>query len=111
MTALSPTEALLRLIEAAEGFPVPDHGFYAEWHSVLDDARAALAAAKPVSASDCLPGPKDCNEDGMVWCSGNCDGYETDPEERYLWALSRIEDENGCATHWLPANALPLITP
>ena len=41
---LTIREALQRVLTAAEAFPVPAEGFYATWHGVLDDARAALAA-------------------------------------------------------------------
>jgi hypothetical protein len=40
---LTIREALQRVLAAAEAFPVPAEGFYATWHGVLDDARAALA--------------------------------------------------------------------
>jgi hypothetical protein len=41
---LTIREALQRVLTAAEALPVPAEGFYATWHGVLDDARAALAA-------------------------------------------------------------------
>lgn len=82
-------------------------------------ARAVLArygrpAITPIPVSERLPGPEDCDADGFCWCSGSCSGYDTDPDERFLWSLSRIADENDycdpvklSCTHWLPFHALP----
>ena len=78
-------------------------------------------AIEPVPVSERLPGPEDCDAEGLCWCNGSCSGYEqdygTDPDERLLWVLSRITEENEYSdpgklscTHWLPHHALPVPT-
>ncbi|NBW18408.1 MAG: hypothetical protein EBR82_61580 [Caulobacteraceae bacterium] len=91
---------------------------------IVEHCRAVLArwgrpAVEPVPVSERLPGPEDCDVEGLCWCSGSCSGYEQDfvtaPDERLLWVLSRITEENDyrdsgklSCTHWLPHWALPV---
>jgi hypothetical protein len=78
--------------------------------STAIDPRVASDAPVPVAVSDRLPGKDDCNNEGFYWCNGKC-SYDSS-DERFLWVLSRIEDENEemdfpPCTHWLPYGALP----
>jgi hypothetical protein len=68
----------------------------------------AAHAIQPVPVSERLPGPEDCNAEGMCW------QWEPDINGRHplgAWRLQHgdwLSDPDGDATHWLPANALPL---
>jgi hypothetical protein len=65
----------------------------------------------PIPFAKRLPEPYECNEEGLYWCNGVCGGYfdkEETPVDRRLWVLSRAEDEEDQATHWLPFEALPM---
>jgi hypothetical protein len=67
-----------------------------------DFARAILARFgghhAPVPVSERLPGPEDCNVDGMVWW-----------RRGGKWVLLNMRQAQVLGyTHWLPAHALPL---
>jgi hypothetical protein len=71
----------------------------------------------PIPFSDRLPEPDDCSPDGRYWCSNSWIDEGPDPENRFLWTLSRVEDKmvygpsgGSFCTHWLPFHALPLPT-
>jgi hypothetical protein len=66
--------------------------------------RAALAhwrrpAIKPVSVSERLPGPEDCDAEGRCWW------WDEDDD---MWRLSEHRPCILCCTHWLPWHALPV---
>ena len=52
----------------------------------------------PVSISERLPGPEDCDAIGCCWWYSASHG----------WELYHREKGPGTSTHWLPAHALPL---
>jgi len=90
---------------------VHDDGAGTEWNQWSGGVNGIFSDAPvPVAFSDRLPNKNDCNEEGFYWCNGKC-LYEDG--ERFLWVLSRIEDENEYqdlppfCTHWLPYGALP----
>jgi hypothetical protein len=72
-------------------------------------ARAALAqpepegpTPQPVPVSERLPGPEDCDAEGLCWwwCS---------PAERWLrCGIPEPDPSSHVHTHWLPARALPV---
>ena len=76
---------------------------------VMGRARAALAepeppAVAPIPVSERSPNEEDCDEKGRCWHAFLLCGDPT-------WTL----DDYNCiprlgSTHWLPANALPLLT-
>jgi len=112
-----PTDEELQ--ELASGFFTPT-----EFHFV-DFARAALTrwgrpAIEPVSVTERLPGPEDCDAEGRCWLLTVEDDY---PQ----WRLHSIQgaqpggymiwvpvDSDGTmvdcfyTSHWLPAHALPM---
>jgi hypothetical protein len=75
--------------------------------SVLD--RWGRPAPQPVSVRERLPGPEDCDAEGMCW------GWWTDPTSEYweyVGVSAPIEPYGSYIprsghTHWLPANAIP----
>ena len=109
--AEGPTdEELLESAAKALGYksiPSDETCLTAEAGEILAYARAALArwgrpAAAPVPASERLPGPEDCDEQGRYW--GLVMGCEA-------WVLAKGNPRLVCITHWLSANALPLPAP
>jgi hypothetical protein len=70
-------------------------------------ARAAdllerLIPPQPIPVSERLPGPEDCDAEGLCWwwCS---------PAERWLrCGIPRPDPTSQIHTHWLPAHALPV---
>ena len=78
---------------------------------LIDRARALLdqPEPQPVPVSERLPGPEDCDAEGMYW------GWWTDPMSEYweyVGVSAPIEPYGSYIpraghTHWLPANALP----
>ena len=79
---------------------------------VVDLARAVLARwghqpappaqrhPQPVPVSERLPGPEDCDGEGLCWVWNRT---------AYTWGVFRLDPT--VHSHWLPANALPLPLP
>ena len=68
------------------------------------------SSLQPISVTERLPGPEDCNSDGDVWAWRRFDS-EGDMDNGDFWCLAFcewLEDEDCGFTHWLPAHALPL---
>jgi hypothetical protein len=104
-------EEAAKLIHASMRFAVPDNHYTRDWvergNSLMQDearrtARAVLArsAVEPVPVSERLPGPGDCDAEGVCWWWSRdmtgwflCFAASGDPSE---W------------THWLPHYALPV---
>ena len=63
---------------------------------------------QPVTVSERLPGPEDCDEQGKCWwltlavTEGGRGGYST------FWELTTFRAAVRSGSHWLPFNALPL---
>jgi hypothetical protein len=107
-----PTDAeLIRAYQAAYQ-PAWERGEYYGCH--VDGLRAVLArwgrpAIEPVSVSERLPGPEDCDAEGQCWL------WRTDGIEEF-WELVipsyNIHEYNWTSqwkyTHWLPHWALPV---
>jgi hypothetical protein len=81
----------------------------------VDHSRAVLArwgnhpALQPISVSERLPGPEDCDREGNVWAWRRFDP-ENGIDNGDFWCLASCEwlgDEDSGFTHWLPAHALP----
>ena len=71
-------------------------------------ARAVLArwgrpTPQPVAVSERLPGPEDCNAEGMCWWLIEPYPRPVGPGGKF-WSLCRYFPGSA---HWLPANALP----
>jgi len=82
----------------------------------VDHSRAVLArwgnhpALQPISVSERLPGPEDCDREGNVWAWRRFDP-ENGIDNGDFWCLASCEwlgDEDSGFTHWLPAHALPV---
>ena len=77
-------------------------------------ARAVLArwgrpASQPAAVSERLPGPEDCDEQGLCWLWERDCGY-TGRKWALVdraWSLSQTDEDLSVYTHWLSANALP----
>jgi hypothetical protein len=70
-------------------------------------ARAALArwgrpAIEPVPVSERLPGPEDCDEEGLCWW------WDSDCRQTEAWCRGLSEYASGSYSHWLPHWALPV---
>jgi hypothetical protein len=76
----------------------------------------ASARPHPISVSERLPGPKNCNGEGKCWW-WHPNHMEDDFGDDWVllnreWADSRHDsDDSPIYTHWLPANALPIPNP
>ena len=88
----------------------PHEGAHPSWCAAMERAAELLQrqALVPVSVSERLPGPEDCDEEGRCWW-----WYPPVPEQNYgYWIYednavperSRLEWPDS----WLPAHALPL---
>ena len=66
-------------------------------------ARCGTPTAQPVPVSERLPGPEDCDSEGMCWWWDEDDDMWRLRSEHRHWLL--------CWTHWLPHWALPVPTP
>ena len=89
---------------------------------VVDHARAVLArwgshVLQPIPVSERLPGPEDCDGQGMCWWwhpshreSDAPEGWMQRPREWGFVRVRYISDGALVCTHWLPAHALPLPT-
>jgi hypothetical protein len=78
----------------------------AEELGTIDLVRRALArwgrpAIGPVSVSERLPGPEDCDTEGRCWF-GTPSGYATGA----IWTHRKAEQRRSWDTHWLPHWAL-----
>ncbi len=103
-----PTDdELLEVAAKALGYksiPSDETCLTAEAGELLAYARAVLArwgrpAIKPVPVSERLPGPEDCDAEGMCWWW--CHRHES-------WEFHSSQDHY---MHWLPHWALPVPTP
>ena len=64
-------------------------------------ARWGTPAIQPVPASESLPEPEDCDEQGRCWVFDDQLGLP-------WWTLIKVQGESmDSDMHWLPANALP----
>jgi hypothetical protein len=80
-----------------------------EFFSSIKKDVSEQVSAQPVSASERLPSPVDCDVDGRCWW------WWTDPmDEHWEFGCLPISIEQSLSmsragyTHWLPANALPV---
>jgi hypothetical protein len=115
---VAPTDAEIeeaaKLIHASMRFAVPDNHYTRDWvergNSLMQDearrtARAALAswgrpAIEPVPVSERLPGPDDCDAEGLCWWWSR---------DITAWCLCFAADGDSSEwTHWLPHWALPV---
>ena len=119
-----PSRAVLARWGHPAAPPVPtrwsgdlEYGFETGWEA----ARALLAeadgpavldgrepASVPVAVSERLPRAEDCNALGSCW---QWERYINGHYPPAAWVLQHgdwLSDPDGEATHWLPANALPL---
>ena len=85
-----------------------DHywAFDLQHDDVAGVVRAALArwgrpAIEPVPVSERLPGPEDCDAEGLCWW------WEPDCEQPEAWCIG-LPEYCGSSTHWLPHWALPV---
>ena len=64
---------------------------------------------QPVAASERLPGPDDCDEQGRCWLWERDCGYNGRKWALVdrAWALRQSDEDLSVYTHWLHANALP----
>ena len=68
------------------------------------------SSLQPISVTERLPGPEDCDREGDVWAWRRFDP-EGDMDNGDFWCLASCEwlgDEDSGFTHWLPAHALPV---
>jgi hypothetical protein len=83
-----------------------------EIHALAAEARALLAqpepqgptgrpAIEPVPVSERLPGPEDCDAEGLCWW------WEPDCEQPEAWCIG-LPEYCSSSTHWLPHWALPV---
>jgi hypothetical protein len=64
-------------------------------------ARWGTPAIEPVPVSERLPGPADCDAEGLCWW------WEPDCEQPEAWCIG-LPEYCGSSTHWLPRWALPV---
>jgi hypothetical protein len=67
-------------------------------------ARFGRPAIGPVSVSERLPGPEDCDAEGCCWW------WEPDCEQPEAWCIG-LPEYCSSSTHWLPHWALPVPAP
>jgi hypothetical protein len=68
------------------------------------------SSLQPISVTERLPGPEDCDREGNVWAWRRFDP-ENGIDNGDFWCLASCEwlgDEDSGFTHWLPAHALPV---
>ncbi len=68
------------------------------------------SSLQPISVSERLPGPEDCDREGNAWAWRRFDP-EGGIDNGDFWCLASCEwlgDEDSGFTHWLPAHALPV---
>ena len=114
-------EEAAKLIHASMRFAVPDNHYTRDWvergNSLMQDearrtARAALTryarpTIQPVSVSERLPGPEDCDGDGRCWWF-----MPEDDEQPSNWCQPPAREIRFYGnTHWLPYHALPTPEP
>ena len=113
--AVGPSELELEAIELAlwdkhrtKGGGGEEFMYDNDFSYALKEYRAALAkwgrpTPQPVPLSERLPGPEDCNAEGMCWWLIEPYPRPVGPGGKF-WSLSRYYPG---AAHWLPAHALP----
>ena len=109
-TAIEPYE--ISGITPGEYEPETECAVEAYGSELIAYARAVLArwgrpTPQPVPLSERLPGPEDCNAEGMCWWLIEPYPRPVGPGGK-LWSLCRYFPGSA---HWLPAHALPLPTP
>ena len=62
----------------------------------------------PVPVTERLPGPEDCDEEGLCWWFSPADPPAGTFGVAACWVLRKHEPEDDFRTHWLPSTALPL---
>jgi hypothetical protein len=108
-------EAIDRLLSQGESPANPGSRLILTVHvedlgPLAEDARAALNAPPlaPIPASERLPGPEDCDDQGRCWwltvaaTEGGAGGYLT------YWSLATHRESVRSSRHWLPHWAIPL---
>jgi hypothetical protein len=65
-------------------------------------ARWGRPAIEPVPVSERLPGPEDCDEEGLCWW------WDPDCRQTEAWCRGLSEYASGSYSHWLPHWALPV---
>jgi hypothetical protein len=81
-------------------------------HALATEARWFLAqpepqgpsrpAIEPVPVSERLPGPEDCDAEGLCWW------WDSDCRQTEAWCRGLSEYASGSYSHWLPHWALPV---
>jgi hypothetical protein len=81
--------------------------------TLLQQQAAPSPVVAPVPASERLPGPEDCDEQGRCWLWERDCGYSGCKWALVdrTWSLSQSDEDLSVYTHWLAAHALPLPTP
>jgi hypothetical protein len=87
------------------------HGLFA-FYIATHAARWGRPAAAPVPVSERLPGPEDCDAEGLCWLWERDCGYSGRKWALVdqAWSLSQSDEDLPAYTHWLPAHALPVPT-
>jgi hypothetical protein len=71
--------------------------------SAVSELRSIRSAIEPVSVSERLPGPEDCDAEGRCWWWN----VTMDPDSPNWWSLESIEYIE-TEPYWLPHWALPV---
>lgn len=74
----------------------------------IDELMRLRAQQTPVPVSERLPGPGDCDEEGLCWWFSPADPSAGTFGVAACWVLRKHEPEDDFRTHWLPVHALPL---
>jgi len=70
--------------------------------SAVSELRSIRSAIEPVSVSERLPGPEDCDAEGRCW-------YWDPEESNERWDfMPKVDRRTTTWTHWLPHHALPV---
>ena len=109
---VAPTDEELPMPAAIRDMPEQQQRWYAlGWRAAL--ARHGTPTIQPVSVSERLPEPEDCDAEGRCWWWHPAhieDDFDNDwVLLNHEWAglVLRDSDNSPIYTHWLPANALP----
>jgi hypothetical protein len=95
-----PTDAELITMWATTRYIDQPEGGLAYGRAVL--ARWGRPAIEPVPVSERLPGPEDCDEEGLCWW------WDSDCRQTEAWCRGLSEYASGSYSHWLPHWALPV---
>jgi hypothetical protein len=95
-----PTDAELITMWATTRYIDQPEGGLAYGRAVL--TRWGRPAIEPVPVSERLPGPEDCDEEGLCWW------WDPDCRQTEAWCRGLSEYASGSYSHWLPHWALPV---